>query len=301
MTRLVSVGNVIVDLTVAIAELPQPGGDVVGTSRGSRPGGSVNTMVAASRQGLTTAYGGAHGTGPFGDQVRAVLAAEGIEVLGEPHPDLDTGFDVALTDATGERTFITVFGAEAHLDRAALDLIPLAPGDYLHVSGYGLLATTNGAPLTEWVTSVSPEVATVFLDPGPLVGQIPAEFWAPVLARADWVSLNRREAAEVSGETKAHEAVVALGAHGVIVRTGAEGCVVGYEGVVTEVPGFPTRVVDTNGAGDAHAGAFLAALARGATPVEAARVANACAAIAVSREGPATAPTLAEVTEFIRR
>ena len=34
------------------------------------------------------------------------------------------------------------------------------------------------------------------------------------------------------------------------------------DGVAT-VPGFPVRVVDTNGAGDAHAGAFLAGLATG--------------------------------------
>ncbi|MEP6759821.1 MAG: PfkB family carbohydrate kinase, partial [Sporichthyaceae bacterium] len=53
----------------------------------------------------------------------------------------------------------------------------------------------------------------------------------------------------------------------------------------------PTVVaVDTNGAGDVHVGAFLAALARGEDPVRAARSANEAAADAVTRLGPATAP-----------
>ena len=48
--------------------------------------------------------------------------------------------------------------------------------------------------------------------------------------------------------------------------------------------------VDTTGAGDAHAGVFLAALADGLAPPAAARRANAAAALAVTRPGPATSP-----------
>jgi len=47
------------------------------------------------------------------------------------------------------------------------------------------------------------------------------------------------------------------------------------------------------------ASAFLAALARGADPLAAARAANACAAIAVTRRGPATAPTLGELAQLL--
>jgi len=58
-------------------------------------------------------------------------------------------------------------------------------------------------------------------------------------------------------------------------------------------------VVDTSGAGDAHSGAFIAALAAGAADAAAARRANAAAAFSVTRRGPATAPTREELAQFL--
>ncbi len=294
--RLVSVGNVIIDLAIAIPELPERGGDVVGSSSGGVPGGSFNTMVAAARQGLPAVYGGAHGSGPFGELVRAALAAASIEVLHELS-SIDTGFDVALTDSEGERTFVTVFGAEATLSARALAEIRLETGDYLHVSGYGLLEATNGAVLAEWLPSVAAGVV-VLVDPGPLVNDISPPVWAAARSRADWVSCNLREAQLMTGLADPDAASQALGDN-VLVRLGADGCLLIVDGELTHVPGVAVAPVDTNGAGDAHVGAFLAALSRGATPHAAARLANACAAIAVTRRGPATSPTLAELAPLI--
>jgi sugar/nucleoside kinase (ribokinase family) len=57
--------------------------------------------------------------------------------------------------------------------------------------------------------------------------------------------------------------------------------------------------VDTTGAGDAHSGVFLAGLAAGLTVGEAARRANAAAALTVTRAGAATSPTRAELHRFL--
>ena len=87
---------------------------------------------------------------------------------------------------------------------------------------------------------------------------------------------------------------------GAVVRLGADGCIILVPGgEPVHVPGFPVNVVDSNGAGDAHIGAFLAALAAGWHPLDAARRANACAAIAVTRSGPATAPRLDELDALL--
>ncbi|ANS77998.1 Ribokinase [Serinicoccus hydrothermalis] len=85
----------------------------------------------------------------------------------------------------------------------------------------------------------------------------------------------------------------------VVVRDGPEGCVVRADGVTTRVPGFPQTPVDTNGAGDTHTGVLCAGVAQGRDWVEAARRANAAAAIKVTRRGPATAPTAEEVDDFL--
>ncbi|GAA3755521.1 hypothetical protein GCM10022240_05600 [Microbacterium kribbense] len=66
-----------------------------------------------------------------------------------------------------------------------------------------------------------------------------------------------------------------------------------------QAPGFPQTPIDTNGAGDTHTGALLAGIAAGATWAAACRRADA-AAIKVTRRGPTTAPTAAEVDDFLR-
>ena len=87
---------------------------------------------------------------------------------------------------------------------------------------------------------------------------------------------------------------------GVLVRTGPDGCLLGRPGATAvHVPGFRVHAVDTNGAGDAHAGTFIAALAGGADAADAARTANAAAALSVTRRGPATAPSAAELARFL--
>ncbi|MGD0609810.1 MAG: PfkB family carbohydrate kinase, partial [Streptosporangiaceae bacterium] len=66
------------------------------------------------------------------------------------------------------------------------------------------------------------------------------------------------------------------------------------------LPAPVVTAVDTTGAGDAHSGVFLAALAAGLAAADAARRANAAAALAVTRSGAAVSPTRAELDEFLR-
>lgn len=307
--RLVSVGNVIVDRSLRIPSLPERGGDVLARDVGTAPGGAFNTLVAASRQGLSSAYGGAHGTGPFGDRVRLALDAEGIEVLQPPSTEADTGFDIALIDDEGERTFVTVFGAEAALTSVGLAGIRLGTGDLVHVSGYGLLESTNARPLAPWIAKIG-TVHTVLVDPGPLGADIPPDVLSLVAGRADWLSCNLREALLLSGAADARGAAAALRQswRAVVIRLGPDGCLIAPGSVapgpvapdgIELVPGFPVEAIDTSGAGDAHTGAFLAGLAAGESPTEAALRANACAALAVTRRGSATAPNADEVQALL--
>jgi sugar/nucleoside kinase (ribokinase family) len=232
--------------------------------------------------------------------VRARLAECGIGILLPQTKDLDSGYDVALVDDRGERTIVTAFGAEAQLSAEALAAVAIEPADFVHVSGYGLLDSTNAAILAPWLASLDSRVR-VLLDPGPLVADIHPSVLIVALERADWLSCNEREATIMTGLADPRAAIEILSSSlvGVLIRLGADGCLLAVDGEVSSVPGFATDVVDTNGAGDAHTGAFLAALAAGLSPVAAAVRANACAAIAVGRFGPATAPTLNEVIALI--
>ena len=311
--RLVFAGEAIVDLLMWVPALPERGGDVLAEAAAIEAGGGFNIMAAAVRQGLPVVYAGGHGTGPWGDKVRAALAGEGIGLLRAPDPDADTGFDVALVEAGGERTFVTTLGAESLRQPGAWDLVRVQPGDAVYVSGYGLVPPESGRVLGAWAAALPPGVL-LFADPGPLVADIPAAVLGPVLARCDWWSCNQREAALVTGSTDPAEAARRLvrrtGRADVIVRTGPDGCVVasrasapaaGHIPEPEHIPAPPVTAVDTTGAGDAHSGVFLAGLAAGLTVAEAARRANAAAALTVTRAGAATSPTRAELDRFLGR
>src|SRR5262245_6922180 len=200
LDRLLHLGNVVVDIVVTVPALPERGGDVLASRAAAAAGGGFNVLAAAARQGLRAAYAGAHGTGPFGTLSRAALAAEGIEVIQPARTGVDTGFVLTMVEAGGERTFLTSPGAEATLTAADLDRVSPAARDAIYMSGYGLVHGSNRAALLGWLPRLGGS-NLVFFDPGPLAGTIPAAALAAVLARADWLACNAREAAILTGST----------------------------------------------------------------------------------------------------
>jgi len=314
--RLVFAGEAIVDVVMRVPALPQRGGDALATSAEITAGGGFNVMAAAARQGLPVRYAGGHGTGQWGDVIRAALAAEGIGLLRPPDQERDTGLDVALVEPDAERTFVTHLGAETVRGPQAWDAVRTEPGDAVYVSGYGLVPPESGPALGDWAASLPSDVL-LFMDPGPLVAQIPAAVLDPVLARCDWLSCNHREAVllintGLSGTGSAEPAVDPAGAArrllargaaaNVLVRAGAAGCYVALlaSSDVVHVRTPNVTAVDSTGAGDAHSGVFLAALADGLSSLGAAARANAAAAFAVTRHGPATSPTRAQLDAWLR-
>jgi sugar/nucleoside kinase (ribokinase family) len=296
--RLVSHGSIPVDLAIGLARLPERGGDVLAAWSARNAGGGFNVLSAAVRLGLPAVYAGPHGTGPFGDIVRAALAAEGIACLQRQTPALDTGFCVVLVEGgeAGERTFVTVPGADAVVDSSMLRGVAYREGDAIYVSGYDLAYPDAGVPVAEHIAGVAAGPLLVF-DPGPLVADIPAVLLAAVLERADLVSLNTREAGLLGG---AEALLGRLRPEAVIVlRAGADGAAIMRAGVATvPVPGVEIPVVDNTGAGDVHVGALLAGLAGGLDLPEATLLANRAAAYSVGQRGPASGPTPKQLEDF---
>jgi sugar/nucleoside kinase (ribokinase family) len=304
INRLVSLGNVIIDILAEVPALPERGGDVLASGVALEVGGGFNLMAAAARQGLDVAYGGALGSGLFSDLARRELRAEGIALLlpdasGEQR---DTGFDVVLVEPSGERTFVTAVGAEAGVTSQRLDHVEIQPTDALLISGYGLLHDANRPAILDRLARLPPET-TVCYDPGPLGHTVPDKVKDSVCRRVDWWSCNEREASLATGcvdpAAAATDLLARLRRGNVVVRLGMSGCLVGQRGsAVAHVPGVPVTIVDTTGAGDAHLGAFIAGLAAGRDAKDAAQRANVVAALTVTRRGPATSPTAQETDRF---
>jgi sugar/nucleoside kinase (ribokinase family) len=287
-----SLGSILVDVTVEVPALPERGGDMLATAARTVAGGGFNVAAAVARQGVRCVYAAPHGTGRYGDLIRSALAAEGIAVAAGPRMGGDSGFCVVLVEPDGERTFVTAPGVEATATADELSALPPAPGDLVSVSGYDLVYPGSGPALAAWLATVAAGVRVV-LDPGPLVMDIPR------LPDVDVLTLNQREARLLARLPGASGPALLEAVHDgprlTVLREGAAGCVAtgGPLGAaVVSVPAPAVDAVDTTGAGDAHTGVLLAALARGLDVKAALVKATEAAAVAVTRVGPAEAPRL---------
>jgi len=297
MPRLLHTGQVIVDLVIALDALPPPGGDALAKSASFQVGGGFNVMAAAQRNGLGTLYLGRHGNGRFADLARAAMIAEGVALTLPATPGKDTGVCIALTDASAERTFISCIGAEGGLSAEELAQVAVLPDDWVYVSGYSLLQPDKAGPLLDWVLSLAPSVRVVF-DPGPLITAVALDLLEVLLPRVNLWSSNQGEANSVAPNPCALSKRLSASGQ-VVVREGAQGCWISHPQSQQHIPGFKVHALDTNGAGDAHTGVMLAALSAGHCLAYAARRANAAAALAVTRRGPATAPRAEEIDYFM--
>lgn len=303
---LLQVSGAVVDLVYRIDALPSPGSEVLASSSDIAAGGGFNAMVSAENAGLTVSYGGALGTGLFADRIVEAMARFGFSCLRPRLAGQDQGTCVVLVDGNGERSFISRDGAEGAEDPDGLAAIDPAAFEWLLLSGYTLCYPGSRDLLCRWVEAL-PGGAKFVFDPSPVVGEIPRAILRSVLTKAHWISCNGREARSITGHVEPQVAARALledhctAARGAIVRLGSEGCIVLERGAdPLHVPAVPVEpVVDTNGAGDTHIGAFLAALSRAMTPGDAALYANAAAALSTLRNGPATAPRHSETMALL--
>jgi ribokinase len=99
---------------------------------------------------------------------------------------------------------------------------------------------------------------------------------------------------------KAAAELLAQGVKNVVITMGVRGAYVAGEVGRQVIPGFRVEAIDTTGAGDVFNGALAVALAKGKSLIEAARFANAAAAISVTRMGAqSSAPTGQEIERVL--
>lgn len=326
--RVVHTGQVVIDLTLRIEALPEPGGDVFADEAGMRLGGGYNVLVAARRLGVETLFAGTLGRGPFSQAADAGLAAIGAVHVGA-RVDGDLGYCVAMTDARAERTFVSAAGAETRDPLDAFDRLEVGAEDVVYVSGYSLAHAANTAALERLVRRLVGSVGrtgdggggrssgggaaggrpgAVLFDVSPMVGTAPMESLEMVGALDPIWSLNEREAGILAarlgldapdGDRAATAEALARRLGPVLVRAGASGSWFASDDGLIRTPSVSVKPVDTNGAGDAHSGVLAAALARGVALPVALRWANAAGALSTTRRGPATCPTEKEIMAVV--
>jgi ribokinase len=295
--RAVVIGNIALDETFRVPALPAPGETLLASAAGVDLGGKgANQAVVLARCGVPTRLVARIGADAAAAQLRALLAAEPLDISGLIAAGAATDRSVVLVTGEGDNAIISIADCARGLTTAEAEaaLAGAAPGDILLVQGNLTMAVTRHAL----------EVArrrglhTVF-NPAPVAPKF-ATLWPLV----DLAVLNAGEARCLSGAaeaTRAAERIHAQGAGIVVVTLGAGGALLRDAVGTVRQAAVPVVVRDTTGAGDTFAAVLAAALLvrRLPTPV-ALRAAAEAAALTVSRAGTLVSfPSAAELATIL--
>jgi ribokinase len=303
-SKIIVIGSANMDLVLSVDRLPRAGETIAGGDLALYPGGKgANQACAAGRLGGRVSMIALVGQDAFGDRLIESLQQAGVDTAGVGRSERATGCASIYVLPNGENSIVISPGANAALDPAAAlaRLHRVQPGDYLLAQ----LETPLDTVLAAFQAARASRAFTI-LDPAP-ARPLPEA----LLGLVDFLTPNQTEAATILGApdieirsfqdaAEAARQLLKLGPAGVVLKLGSLGCFVHTPSFVGSVEAFPIKAVDTTAAGDVFNGAFAVALAEGMHVAEAARFANAAAAISVTRPGAqSSVPSREEVGAFL--
>lgn len=259
-------------------------------------GGSAgNTVVAVSQLGGRAFYSCRVANDAWGAFYAQDLQAHAVDscLSSQPLAQGQTGSCVVLITPDAERTMCTHLGATAELDSTALDAAALARSKVYYMEGYlaasatGLQAALDGLHMAK---SHGVQTALTLSDVS-MVTFARSGLEAMASQGLDLVFANEHEARAWCGpdadQADALHMLTQLGrlAHTVCLTQGAQGCWVQHGSERFHVPAVPTQAIDTNGAGDVFAGAFLYGMTQGKGPLWSAQLATRAGAALVAQHG----------------
>jgi len=242
-------------------------GGVTQTRATITPGGATNVATVLSVLGSPTAFIGKIGNDNHGECVRQDLVKYRVLSKLSVSDDLPTGKVFNLVLPGGQRFFLVERGANSNLLVDDIDENICLNSNIVYLSGYSFQDNITERSIRTIVNDISQSVKILFNPGAPnLCEKYKKEFLSLIRNHVDIVILNEDEAFALTGcsESDAVQELLSLGIDTCAVTMGAEGSVVAssFE-VLPIIADLIANPVDTTGAGDAYAAAFIHGLQRG--------------------------------------
>jgi sugar/nucleoside kinase (ribokinase family) len=255
-------------------------------------GSAANTVIALSQFGGSAFYSCKVANDEYGRFYMNDLEEAGVDsnLNLQNLPDGITGKCLVMVTPDADRTMNTYLGISATLDKAVLSEKSIAESKYLYLEGYlvtspsGVEAMLESKRIAEKhgvrtsITLSDPSIVSFFKD----------NFEKVIGKGVDFLFCNEEEALTFTDASNLLEAreqlkfvakrfAITLGKNGVMIFDGD---------TFIDIESFPVQAIDTNGAGDMFAGAFLFALTHGHSCGQAGKIASLAASKIVSKFGP---------------
>lgn len=253
-------------------------------------GSAANTMVAIAQLNASSFYSCKVANDATGDFFMGDLKAAGVTTnLDSGREAGDSGQCISMVTSDAERSMTTHLGISENLSVAELNEEALKNSNYLYIEGYLVTSPTAMAAARraqDVAKAAGVKVSLTLSDPA-IVEHFKAAFDEFAEHGIDLIFCNEEEAMIWTASETPIEAFGKLKTVSkmAVMTRGKDGAMTWDGKVESQVAGTATKAVDTTGAGDIFAGAFLAAINQGQSFEAAATLANRVAAKLVSQFG----------------
>lgn len=255
-------------------------------------GSAANTVIALQQFGGNSFYSCKVADDDYGHFYLDDLKSSGVDT-NLNHQKLDsgnTGKCLVMVTPDADRTMNTYLGISSQLDSSVLNEEAIANSEYLYLEGY-LVTTEDGVAAMKKAKSLAEKHGTktsITLSDPNIVEFFKDKFNDVIGSGVDFLFCNEEEALKFTGTDNlfvareklkfaAKKFAITLGKNGVMIFDGD---------TFIDIESFPVQAIDTNGAGDMFAGAFLYAITHGHSCGQAGKFASLAASKIVTKFGP---------------
>ncbi len=255
-------------------------------------GSAANTVVAASQFGSNCYYSCKVSNDQFGKFFLNDLKQNGIDTKLTPEtaPEGITGKCLVMTTPDAERTMNTFLGITSGFSVEEIDEEAIKQSTYIYSEGY-LVPSASGREAMlkakEIAKANGVKTALSFSDPS-MVKYFKNEMTEVVGDGVDLLFCNEEEAmlyTETDTLLEAREALKNI-AKRFAITLGKNGATIFDGDTFIDIESYKVDAIDSNGAGDMFAGAFLYAITHGHSFAEAGKLASLASSKIVSQLGP---------------
>lgn len=267
--------------------------DINHAETAQKPGGSAaNTIFAVSQFGGKGFYSCKVADDAFGDAYLDDMNEAGIDTnfKRQEREEGITGKCLVMITGDAERTMNTFLGITADLSTQEVDELAIKSSQYVYIEGY-LAASEKGCEAMKLTKAIAEKngtkTALTLSDPS-IVEAFKGRFEEVIGASVDLLFCNEEEAKKYTGKDDlmdAREALKKEAKHFVITQ-GSNGAMIFDGDTFVDIEPYDVKAVDTNGAGDMFAGAFLYGITHGIGYAGAGKLASLAGSRVVSQYGP---------------
>jgi sugar/nucleoside kinase (ribokinase family) len=261
MSRIIVLGDLNLDVHARQPAALAPGEEVRDVVR-AEAGGSAGTFArVAAAHGASVSFLGCVGDDLIGDLLIRSLEADGVDAHVQ-RDDRPSGVILALEQGE-ERSMVCSRGANDGIQADRIGESLFDDADHLHVSGYAFLSDAQGAAVDRALALARAAGIPISIDPPPanLIRVYGSEAFLDRLPDGAWLFPNRTEGELLAGAASPKAIVDGLANRFAVgaLTLGPDGAFAWVGPVRYAATIKPVAAADTTGAGDAFAGAFVAA------------------------------------------